>query len=84
MSEARHNPEAFFEANGGWPDDWNELDELYFREWSARVDRSAPDPQPEDYGEASGSWFEDERPDPAAKDSRPIRPGPKPGPRSAA
>jgi hypothetical protein len=79
MSEARHNPEAFFEANGGWPDDWSELDELYFREWSARVDRSAPDPQPEDCGEPCGSWFEDE-----AKDSRPTRPDPKPGPRSAA
>jgi hypothetical protein len=83
MSIARHDPDAYFESQGGWPDDWTELDELYYREWSSRVDRSAPSPEPEDLGEPCGSWFEDEAPRPA-KDSRPIRPGPKPGPRSAA
>jgi hypothetical protein len=91
MSIARHDPDAYFESQGGWPelaapnlpDDWTPLDALYFEEWSVTIDLSVPPPEPEDLGEPSGSWFDDEVPD-HAKDTRPIRPGPQPGPRSAA
>jgi hypothetical protein len=45
-----------------WPDDWTQLDELYFQEWSTTVDQSAPPPEPEDLGDPSGCWFDDDPP----------------------
>jgi hypothetical protein len=74
MSVARHNPEVYFEANGGWPEpaDWWE-----YTRWTTAVDEQAPDPEPQDLGEPD-PWFPAE----PAKDTRPIRP--RPGPRSAA
>jgi hypothetical protein len=49
-----------------WPEDWTQLDERYFQEWSTTVDLTAPDPEPEDLGEPSGSWFDDDPPPNAA------------------
>jgi hypothetical protein len=82
MSLARHDPDAYFESQGGWPDDWTELDELYYREWSTTVEEQTPPSEPDDLGEPCGAWFEDEAPTTDDKDTRPIRP--RPGPRSAA
>jgi hypothetical protein len=44
------------------PEDWTQLDELYYQEWSTKVSESAPPPEPEDLGEPSGSWFDDDPP----------------------
>jgi hypothetical protein len=56
MSEARHNPEAFFEANG-WPD---AADRSLYNVWSTTVDQSAPDSEPADVGDPD-PWFPPKR-----------------------
>jgi hypothetical protein len=75
MSIARHDPDTYFESQGGWPEYWP--DALYYDRWLTMIDQSAPDPAPQDLEEPD-PWFPAE----PAKDPRPIRP--RPNPRSAA
>jgi hypothetical protein len=63
MNPARHDPDAYFESQGGWPADWpGPPDREAYERWLQEIDHRAPQPQPEDLGEPCGSWFTDDPP----------------------
>jgi hypothetical protein len=60
---ARHDPDAYFESQGGWPEtyqptpaDWAE-----YQAWRDSLP-AGPEPEPEDLGEPQGQCFPDEEP----------------------
>jgi hypothetical protein len=63
-SLARHDPAAYFESQGGWPEGrWVPTDEDW-ADYAAYLDSlpAGPDPEPEDLGEPEGRAFPDEEP----------------------
>jgi hypothetical protein len=57
---ARHNPEVYFESQGGWPDPPTTGD--WYPGWANDVDAEAADPTPEDLVGPCGQAFPDQEP----------------------